>query len=217
MLLKSKICFTVLVIYETIAITVLHMTRICSAMFGQNFCADGGYKYILACVLIPLLAMVIAMWINEIFEAEHRRHSMMHKAKDAFSHVFENLRDRIAEKATPADIEKFLTAAVLIGIQHYSAKHPRAKAMLKEIFDAGMGKDSGYEQYAEYGDQEEYEREYDDDEDDDEDEDEEYEMQWEEEYDPRASRRPTPGTSRRTSRTRASAGAKTKIGNKRKH
>ena len=53
MLLKSKICFTTLVIYEIVAVSMLHFQRICDAIFPTAFC-DSWYRYFLFCEpLVP--------------------------------------------------------------------------------------------------------------------------------------------------------------------
>ena len=38
MLLRSKICFTVLAIYEMVAVSMLHFQRVCDAIFTPVFC-----------------------------------------------------------------------------------------------------------------------------------------------------------------------------------
>ena len=104
MLLKSKICITSLVIYEIIAVSILHFQRICDAIFTSAFC-DSWYRYFLFCVALPLVALLIWMWISEIIHV-HRRHKFIKRAKNAVHGIISGIRGRVSENITPADMEK---------------------------------------------------------------------------------------------------------------
>ncbi len=134
MFLKTKIYFTIFSLYEILAGILLHCPRTCDAMFGGNFCMSGGYKYFIGMVVIPLLALLICMWIHEIFIAHRHHHSLMHRAKDAAHDAWDNVKERVSANISRADIEKFLTAAALIGVKKYASKHPETKNTLKKIF-----------------------------------------------------------------------------------
>lgn len=130
MFIKSKICFTVLVIYEIAAITLLHFQRTCDAMFSTGFC-DGNYKYFAGVVAVPLLAYLVWMWIREIIRAR-RRHRFIARAK----HLVGNFASAVHEKlgaVSGADMERILTMAILIGIKQYSDRHPNLRHTIGQI------------------------------------------------------------------------------------
>ena len=186
MMIKSKICLTVLVVYEILAVILVHMTRICTAMFGPNFCADNGFKYFIACFAIPALAFLIMMWIREIVVSSERRHSIIHKAKDAFDGMVDDVKDRFMDHISAKDIEKFLAAAAIVGIRRYAQTHPQTKRMFENIVATARGQET---------------QDYDEDmEDDDDDEEMEYE---DVEYDVTSSRKS--GANRNTSAAKSSA------------
>ena len=166
MMIKSKICLTVLVIYEILAVILVHMTRICTAMFGTNFCADNGFKYFIACFAIPALAFLVLMWVREIFVASERRHSIMHKAKHALTDMVDDVKDRFADNLSPKDIEKFLAAAAVIGIRRYAQTHPNTRRMFENIMATVRGEEAteyaDASEYAEHEDAEYEDAEYED-------------------------------------------------------
>lgn len=137
MLLKSKICITSLVIYEIIAVSILHFQRICDAIFTSAFC-DSWYRYFLFCVALPLVALLIWMWISEIIHV-HRRHKFIKRAKNAVHGIISGIRGRVSENITPADMEKIITAAVLVGIKRYADRHPNLRKNINNIFDMANG------------------------------------------------------------------------------
>lgn len=188
MMIKSKICLTVLVVYEILAVILVHMTRICTAMFGPNFCADNGFKYFIACFAIPALAFLIMMWIREIIVASERRHSIVHKAKDAFDGMIDDVKDRFMDHISAKDIEKFLAAAAIVGIRRYAQTHPHTKRMFDNIVATARGQETS---------------DYDDD-------DDEEEMEYEDaEYDVTSARKSArSNTASRTGRSNRTAGGK---------
>lgn len=160
MMLKSKICLTVLVVYEILAVIVVHMTRICGALFGANFCADGGFKYFIACFAVPALAFLIWLWIREIVVVNERHHSFMYKTKSAITDMMDDVKDRFTGTISSKDIEKFLAAAAIVGIKRYADTHPKTKRMFDNIVATAQGREThGYD---------------DDEEDDDDDDDADY-------------------------------------------
>ncbi len=136
MFLKSKIYFTIFVVYEIAAGFLLHYPRTCDAMFGGTFCMSGVFKYFVGLVAVPLLAYVICMWIREIMLAHRRRHSIVYRTKNAVEDMWDSVKDRVSQNITTADIEKYLTAAVLIGIKKYVEKHPKTKNTLNDVIDS---------------------------------------------------------------------------------
>lgn len=137
MLLKSKICFTVLAVYEMVAVSVLHFQRVCDTMFPIAFC-DSWYRYFLFCVIIPLVVGLILMWIREIVRA-HRRRKFFRRARNTVRTVMSTIRGRVSEQIDMHDIEKIVTAAVLVGIKKYADKHPSLRQNVNHIMDVASG------------------------------------------------------------------------------
>ena len=137
MLLKSKICITSLVIYEIIAVSILHFKRICDAIFTSAFC-DSWYRYFLFCVALPLVALLIWMWISEIIRV-HRRHKFIRRAKNAATGILSSIRGHVSDNISSADIEKIITAAVLLGIKRYADRHPNLRKNINNIFGMANG------------------------------------------------------------------------------
>ncbi|MBQ7128239.1 MAG: hypothetical protein IJO18_04635 [Alphaproteobacteria bacterium] len=142
MFIKSKICFTVLVIYEIAAITLLHFQRTCDAMFSTGFC-DGNFKYFAGAIAVPLLAYLIWMWIREIIHARCR-HRFISRAK----HLVGNFASAVHEKLgniSSQDMERILTMAILFGIKRYSDRHPGLRRTIGEIIGVKSGDEMDFE------------------------------------------------------------------------
>ena len=137
MLLKPKICFTTLVIYEIIAVSFLHFNRFCDSVFSSTFCTSW-YRYFLFCIVIPLIAMLIWMWIREIIRAR-RRHRFIRRAKNAVGSIISGIRGRVSENISASDMEKIITAAVLIGIKRYADRHPNLRKNVNDIMGMASG------------------------------------------------------------------------------
>ena len=137
MLLKSKICFTVLAVYEMAAVSILHFQRICDAIFTPVFC-DSWYRYFLFCVIVPLVIMLILMWIREIVRA-HRRRKFFRRARSTISGVLSSIRGKVSENIDIRDMERVITAAVLVGIKRYADKHPNLRHNVNHIMDIANG------------------------------------------------------------------------------
>lgn len=136
MFIKSKICFTVFVIYEIIAISLLHFQRTCDAMFSTGFC-DSNFKYFAGAVAIPLLAYLIWMWIHEIIVARRRRR-FINRARKMIKTIASNIHEGF-ENLSPRAIEGVITAAVLMGVQKYSMRHPDLRKKLSNIIGLSNG------------------------------------------------------------------------------
>ena len=148
MFLKYKLGLTILALYEIAAVMLLHCPNTCNAMFGLSFCSDSVLKYFVWCVAVPLVAFLIIMWIMEIIDKIRRRHSLLYKAKHAVKHMAGGIRDRVARSVSSADMEKMITAALVIGLKKYSSHNPRARRMLNEITDGEYGNwDVEYDEY----------------------------------------------------------------------
>lgn len=137
MLLKSKICLTVVAIYEMVAVSLLHFQRVCDATFSVPFC-DSWYRYFLFCVIVPAVVLLILMWIREIIRA-HRRRRFIRRAKATIHDVISSIRGRVSEHIDVQDIEKLITMAVLVGIKQYADRHPNLRRRVNDIMDVANG------------------------------------------------------------------------------
>ncbi len=137
MLLKSKICFTVLTIYEIAAVSAMHFQRVCDAMFPTSFC-DSWFRYFLFCVAIPLLALLIFMWIREIVRTRRRRR-FIRRARNVVNGIISSIRGRISESIDWTQMEKIITAAILVGIKRYADAHPNLRHHVSHIMDVANG------------------------------------------------------------------------------
>ncbi len=132
MLLRYKIWFSALSIYEIIAVSLLHCQRTCDAMFMPAFC-DSWYRYFLFCIAIPLLAVIIGMWLRQIYIAR-RRHYFANRVKESVKNIAFSIRDQVSDRVSVADIEKMISAALLMGVQRYADRHPNIRAMFDDAF-----------------------------------------------------------------------------------
>ena len=137
MLLKSKICLTALAVYEMVAVSVLHFQRICDAMFPTPFC-DSWYRYFLFCVIVPLVVLLILMWIREIVRA-HRRRAFFRRAKNTVNGVLSSIHGRISDQIDARDMERIITAAVLVGIKKYADRHPNLRKNVNQVMEVASG------------------------------------------------------------------------------
>lgn len=137
MLLKSKVCFTVLTIYEIVAVSAMHFQRICDAMFPTAFC-DSWFRYFLFCVVVPLLVFLIVMWIREIVRF-HRRRSFVRRARNTVNGILNTIRGKVSEHINMQDMEKIITAAILVGIKKYADRHPNLRRNVNHVIDIANG------------------------------------------------------------------------------
>lgn len=190
-MLKYKIGFTVFVLYEILAIILLHFTGSCYGMFGIGFCSDVFFKYFLFCVAIPLIAMLIWMWIHEVI-VHNRRRTLKYKAKHAMAHLASTFKHSFGgHHADFSKMEKYIAAALLIGAKKYADNHPKIKEFWDEI--------------TEHADNDQYDSDYDyDDEDDDSDDDnEQHSTQRSAATSKRGNSRSAKGRSQSTTSTRS--------------
>lgn len=120
MFMKSKICFTVFAIYEITVISLLHFDYTCFSVFSPGFCLSD-FKYFVFAVAVPLIVYLAWMWINEIVHRRRRR-MFISRAKNIVTGIVGNVRDTIAQHMSAEDLERILTAAILIGLKRYVDK-----------------------------------------------------------------------------------------------
>ena len=137
MLLKSKICLTVLTIYEMFTVTALHFQPVCAAIFDKPFCSTW-YRYFLFCIIVPGLFLLALMWLREIILA-YRRRRFFRRAKNTVNSVMSSIRGRVSENVDIQNMEKIITAAVLLGIKKYADRHPNLRKNVNNIMDIANG------------------------------------------------------------------------------
>lgn len=153
MFLKSKIGLTILSLYEIIAVILLHNPKTCNIMFGVTFCYDA-FKYFVWCVAVPLIVFLIVMWIMDIVDTARRRHSLLYKAKHAVKQMASNIHDRVSEHISSKDMEKMVTAALVMGLKKYSERNPRARSILNGIMNDDIEAVEYDEYYSDVDDEE---------------------------------------------------------------
>lgn len=137
MLIKSKIYVTALAVYEMVAVSALHFQRVCDAMFTTRFC-DGWYRYFLWCVIVPLVVSLILMWIREIV-VTHRRRAFIRRARNTVNGIMSSIRGKISNNIDMRDMEKIITAAILVGIKKYADRHPNMRDNVNHIMGVASG------------------------------------------------------------------------------
>jgi hypothetical protein len=137
MLIKSKVCFTVFAVYEIAAVSILHFQRICDSIFVPAFC-DGWFRYFLFCIAVPLLVFLILMWIREIVRFRRRR-SFIRRARNTVNGILNTIRGKVSEHINMQDMEKIITAAILVGIKKYADRHPNLRRNVNHVIDIANG------------------------------------------------------------------------------
>lgn len=133
MMLKLKICSTVFVLYEIIAVLLLHCPWTCDAMFGGTFCNDSVFKYFIFCIALPAVVGVIVMWTMHIIHVIRRRNSFIYRAKEAVEDVAGSIKKTLKESISSKDLEKYIVTALAAGIKKYSDKNPELKKTFGRI------------------------------------------------------------------------------------
>lgn len=124
---KIKIYVTILLLYEFIILTILQMPDWCITVFNLNFC-NMSFAYLLMCVIIPSLFCLLGWWWPEIS-------GLFCKKCQCEMPEDKPIRDMLKDIISKQDIEKFITAAVIMGIQKFTATHPKAKETFSNILD----------------------------------------------------------------------------------
>jgi len=144
MMLKTKICTTVFVLYEIAAVLLLHCPTTCDAMFGVSFCNDSIFKYFIALFAVPALVGLVVMWVMHIIHAIRRRNSFLYRAQEAVGDVAASIKKTLKESVSSQDIEKYIMVALMAGIKKYSDKNPNVKKSFGNIINAISGKAGEY-------------------------------------------------------------------------
>lgn len=157
MFLKSKICLTIVALYEILVVILLQSQRVCDAMFGVSFCDAHVFKYFIICFAVPMIVFLIVMWIMEIIASVRHRHTLFYKATHAMKNIVTSVKDKVSENISAEDLEKVISAALMVGLKRYADKSPRARKVLNEMNNVDVDYDE-YDSDEEYEDDEEENR-----------------------------------------------------------
>lgn len=160
MFLKAKICLTVAALYEILIVILLQSQRFCDAMFGVSFCDATVFKYFIMCFAVPMVAYLIVMWIMEIVDSIRHRHTLFYKATHAMKNIAENVKDKVSENVSAGDLEKLITAALMVGLKRYADKSPHARKVLDEMNKVDVDYDEYEDEEDDGDDYEEESRSY---------------------------------------------------------
>ncbi len=159
MFLKSKICLTIVSLYEILAVILLQSQRVCDAMFGVSFCDAHVFKYFIICFAVPMVVFLIVMWIMEIIDRVRHRHTLFYKATHAMKNIVTNVKDKVSENVSAGDLEKLITAALMVGLKRYADKSPHARKVLDEMNKVDVDYDEYDDDEEDEADDEDYEEE----------------------------------------------------------
>ena len=116
---------------KIIAVMLLHCEYTCESMFGMTACQDW-FRYFVACIVIPGVVSLLWMWIETIISMYRNR--FFNRARGAVHDAWGHLREKLAEKMTRDDIERYITILSLYGVRYYISKNPKLKELLREMF-----------------------------------------------------------------------------------
>ena len=112
-------------------LTILQIPRYCTGVFTINFCAHTSFKYFLFCIMLPVIVCIFLWWIPELSRL------FCSRACDAtVEQQPKSSGDILREIISNKDIERFITTAIITGIQKFSKKHPKTTAVFDEILTA---------------------------------------------------------------------------------
>ena len=108
-------------------LTILQVPEYCYFVFNFSFCSVS-FKYFLLCIMLPSLIGVFIWWIPEILR-------MFCKSCQCQKPEPKTIKDVLHEIISKQDIEKFITTAIIMGIQKFVASHPKQKETFDNILD----------------------------------------------------------------------------------
>lgn len=127
---KFKIFITILTLYEFVMLTILQVKNYCFSVFNASFCEYGTFKYFLMCIMLPGLCCILIWWLPNlsrfVCNKTCKLPSVPPPPKETFTDV---LREIISTK----DIERFITAAVIMGVQKFVQNHPKTQTVFDDI------------------------------------------------------------------------------------
>ena len=124
---KIKIFITVVALYEFTMLTILQIPNYCFAIFNFNFC-NLSFRYFLMCIMLPSLIGLFFWWMSDISKLFCKKC----QCQEPETKPIKNILQEIISKQ---DIERFITAAVIMGIQKFASTHPKTEETFKNIID----------------------------------------------------------------------------------
>ena len=126
---KVKVFITIVVLYEFVILTILQIPDYCNAFFNYNFCETNHFKYFLMCLMLPGLFGLFLWWLPDIARLICPNKCAVKQEKDI---SIKNIFNEIISKQ---DIEKFITAAIIMGIQKFASSHPKTTEAFDDVLD----------------------------------------------------------------------------------
>ncbi|MBR5904737.1 MAG: hypothetical protein IKZ49_04380 [Alphaproteobacteria bacterium] len=127
---KVKIILTIFLLYEFLIISVLQIPAYCESVFNNNFCLMGNYKYWLMCIILPVSAGLFIWWVPDIAKLFCKNTCEIQNNKPN-----NDIKDILHEIVSAKDIERLITAAIIMGIQKFATNHPETKETFDNILD----------------------------------------------------------------------------------
>lgn len=125
---KIKIYTTILLLYEFAIITILQIPNYCMAFFNVDFCLVS-FRYFLMCAVVPVSFGLLVWWMPEISRLFCKKCQC--EVKDDVS-----IKGVLKEIVSKQDIERLITAAIVMGVQKFATNHPKTKEAFDGILDA---------------------------------------------------------------------------------
>ena len=126
---KFKIFITLFLLYELILLTILQINEYCLFVFNANFCSYDSFKYFLMCIMLPIIFGLFIWWIPDITRL------FCNKKCDCDVKKEMSWKDVVHEIISKQDIERLITAAVIMGVQKFATNHPETTKTFGNILD----------------------------------------------------------------------------------
>ena len=128
---KAKFILTIFLLYEFVMVSVLQIPGYCEKVFNNNFCLMAGYPYWLMCVILPVSIMLFIWWVPDIAKLICRNSCNIKRDIEPNNEIKDVLHEIVSAK----DIERLITAAIIMGIQKFASNHPETKKTFDNILD----------------------------------------------------------------------------------
>ena len=122
---KIKIFITVLLLYEFAMLTLLQIPHYCFGVFNVSFCSVS-FRYFLMCIVVPTLVWLFVWWVPDITKSFCKKCQCENREE-------KTIKDTTKEIITKHDIERLITAAIVVGAQKFADSHPKTKETLDNI------------------------------------------------------------------------------------
>lgn len=131
---KFKLGLTLFILYELVAVILLQNSGTCYSLLGAGMCDDNFLKYFTFCFAVPLVFFILCMWVHEII-MRRRRRMFKYKAKKVFTDIASKFTGSMGGAVEMPNMEKYVSAALILMARKYVEKHPKVKEVFDEIKD----------------------------------------------------------------------------------